>query len=328
MPARFRRQKQDMRSSHTRLHLTFSLALAALFVTACEQGASPNSTVNTNTNVANTNVNMNTSTPIGNTEMGNINSSNTTGNMPSTSGGTSTINTREPERYRATIVFTAQAGGSGNARAIPPLSAEVARDGTNRRIAFQIPGTGEQFVFLDRADKRYIVMPNRKQYGELTSASIGFDLQRTLTPGQIVTRLQQTPGVERVGEEQRDGRTVTKYRYAGRAQTGTAAGQAQSESFIFIDNNTGLPLYAELYAQTQGSVQGMNQAKGIVEMRNISTDVESSAFELPQGFQELTPDQMRQQVQGLMQLVQLFVGMMSNQMNNQMTTPAATPPTR
>jgi hypothetical protein len=89
-------------------------------------------------------------------------------------------------------------------------------------------------------------MPDQRQYGELTADSVGFNVQRTLTPGQIVARLQATPGVERVGEEQRNGRNVTKYRYAGRAATGTAAGQAQGESFIFIDNETGLPLYAEI----------------------------------------------------------------------------------
>lgn len=311
-----------MRLSHTRTHLTFVIALA-LTVAACQDGAAPGGTANSNANTignANTTANANATNS---TTTANSSATNSSGGT-NTSGASSssTLEAREPERYRATIVITGQAGGEGGgARAIPPISMEVARDGVNRRLAFQVPGLNKQFVFLDTADKRYVIMPDQKQYGELTSESVGVNVQRTLTPGQIVTRLQGTPGVERVGEEQRNGRSVTKYRYAGRAATGTAAGQAQSESFIFIDNETGLPLYAEIFAQTQGNVQGMNQGKAIIEMRDITTNVDASVFEIPQGYQQLTADQMRQQVQGLMQLVQLAVGMMSNQMGGAAAAP-------
>lgn len=311
-----------MRLSHTRTHLTFVIA-AALTVAACQDGAAPGGTANSNANTignANTTANANATNS---TTTANSSATNSSGGT-NTSGASSssTLEAREPERYRATIVITGQAGGEGaGGRAIPPISMEVARDGANRRLAFQVPGLNKQFVFLDTADKRYVIMPDQKQYGELTSESVGFNVQRTLTPGQIVTRLQGTPGVERVGEEQRNGRSVTKYRYAGRAATGTAAGQAQSESFIFIDNETGLPLYAEIFAQTQGNVQGMNQGKAIIEMRDITTNVDASVFEIPQGYQQLTADQMRQQVQGLMQLVQLAVGMMSNQMGGAAAAP-------
>jgi hypothetical protein len=58
----------------------------------------------------------------------------------------------------------------------------------------------------------------------------------------------------------------------------------------------------------------MNQGKAIIEMRDITTNVEASVFEVPQDYKQLTAEEMRSQVQGLMQLVQLAVGMMSNQM--------------
>jgi len=310
-----------MRLSHTRTHLTLVIALA-LTVAACQDGAAPGGNANSNTNAAgnaNTTANTNATNPTA-TSSPAMNSSG--GMNTSGAGSSSSIETREPERYRATVVLTAQAGGEGaGGRAVPPISMEVARDGANRRLAFQIPSLNKQFVFLDKADKRYVIMPDQKQYGELTSDSVGFNVQRTLTPGQIVARLQATPGVERVGEEQRNGRSVTKYRYAGRAATGTAAGQAQSESFIFIDNETGLPLYAEIFAQTQGSVQGMNQGKAIIEMRDITTNVEASVFEVPQDYKQLTAEEMRSQVQGLMQLVQFAVGMMSNQMGGAQAPP-------
>lgn len=324
-----------------RISKRFSLpliALSALAFAACEQGAAPNLNGNSNTNVLSTNRNAdepaNSNAAGGGTiERGIGNSSGennpagsnpTNGNMNTNSGGnsssgnntsgnnTSSLNTREPDRYRARVVVGVQANGGGQTNSLPQVTAEVARDGANRRLAVQLPGNGEQFVFLDRADKRYVVMPNRRQYGELTSSTLGFDPQRALTPGQLVARLQQQPGVERLGEEVRDGRRVTKFRYAGQAQTGTAAGQAQSESTIYVDNETGLPVYVETNARMQNSVQGMNQAKVVVEMRDISTDVNPSEFDVPQGFQKLTPEQMRQQVQNLVQLAQLFTGMMNN----------------
>ena len=316
-----------MRSILTRPFLPL-VAISAFAFTACEQGAAPNLNGNSNTNVLSSNRNADepansNATGGGTIERGIGNSSgdnnpantNSPGGMNSNGGGNNTsssINTREPDRYRATLVVGVQAGGGGQTRSLPQVTAQVARDGANRRFAVSLPGNSQQFVFLDRADKRYIIMPNQRQYGELSSASIGFDPARTMTPGQLVERLQQQPGVERVGEEMRNGRQVTKYRYARAGQTNSAAGEAQGESVIYVDNQTGLPLYAEINAQAQGNVQGMNQARIVMEMRDISTDVNASEFEIPQGFQQLTPEQMRQQVQGLMQLAQMFAGMMSN----------------
>jgi hypothetical protein len=153
---------------------------------------------------------------------------NANANAPATSTtATTTIETREPEQYRATLVFSATAEGKSQALQLP---IEVARNGEDRRYAFNnIPVIG-QVVFLDRADKRYLILPTRKQYAEITPALIGFDV-RSLTPGQMVVQLQKQQGVERVGEEQRDGRTVVKYRYAATAQTGSQAGAGGNRKF-------------------------------------------------------------------------------------------------
>ncbi len=180
----------------------FCAALAAAVIisgaTACQQGTTVETTSSVNNaNTANTTV-VTTSSPT------NANTS------PMMDAG---IETREPERYRATVMFSAEAQGKPQALALP---IEVARDGDNRLYAFNnVPLIG-RVAFLDRADKRYLILPARKQYAELSAQTVGFDV-RSLTPGQMVAQLQKQRGLERVGEEQRDGRTVIKYRYAATA---------------------------------------------------------------------------------------------------------------
>jgi hypothetical protein len=271
--------------------------------------------------------------PAANTNVANVNSNTAAGNTnaaatPVTSAAN--IETREPEQYQATLVFSATAEGKPQALKLP---IEVARSGDNRRYAFNnIPVLG-QVIFLDRADKRYLILPGRKQYAEITPELIGFDV-RSLTPGQMVTVLQQQKGVERVGEEQREGRTVTKYRYAATAKTGSQAGDVAAESFIYVDKETGLPLHADLTGQSSGNVQGVNRAHLIADMQNIQTTVDPALFELPTGLTKLTEQEIKQQVATIGQFLQFALSALNSQMGNAPTgsggttaTPPSPPPT-
>ena len=220
------------------------------------------------------------------------------------------IETREPEQYKATLVFTATAEGQSKALQLP---IDVARSGDNRRYAFNnIPVIG-QVIFLDRADKRYLILPGRKQYAEITPELIGFDV-RSLTPGQMVVYLQNQRGVERVGEEQRDGRTVVKYRHAATAKTTSAAGDVATESFIYVDKETGLPLHADMSGRSTGNVQGVSRASLVADMRDIQTTVDASLFELPTGLTKLTEEEIKQRVNEIAGFLQLAMGMMNAQM--------------
>jgi hypothetical protein len=277
---------------------TLLLALAGAGA-ACQPGPA----VNTNASVAN--VNSNTSTT----------NSNTAPRVTS-----ATIETREPEQYQATLVFSATAEGKPQALKLP---IEVARSGDNRRYAFNnIPVLG-QVIFLDRADKRYLILPGRKQYAEITPELIGFDV-RSLTPGQMVVMLQQQKGVELVGEEQREGRAVVKYRYAATAKTGSQAGDVAAESFIYVDKETGLPLHADLTGQSSGNVQGVNRAHLIADMQDIRTTVDPALFELPQGLTKLTEEQIKQQVSAIGQFLQFALSALNSQMGNAPSSGGAT----
>ena len=212
------------------------------------------------------------------------------------------IEAREPEQYRATLVFSATAEGKQQAIQIP---VEVARDGDNRRYAFNNTPIG-QVILLDRADKRYLIMPARRQYAELTPEVVGFDF-RTLTPAQMVARLRQQQGVEKVGEEQQGGRTVVRYRYAATARTASQAGDVNTESYFLVDRDTGLPVHAELTGQSTGNVQGVSRARVVADMRDIQTTVNAADFELPQGLTQLTPEQLKQQAGQMAAFLQIVL---------------------
>lgn len=257
------------------LSLVLAICFVALFNNACARGpevnANTNTNVSTNANVSTANVNASSPAPI------------------------STLAAKEPEKYRATLVFTAQTEGGEKAIGIPTLSAQVARNGADRWLSFKLPD-GSDLIYLEHGGVPYVIAPARKQYAELTPEATGFQLHKLMTPGQLVAYLDKLQGIQAAGEETVNGRSAMKYRYARTSNTNTSAGEVSTESYVYIDKDTGLPLRAELYSEASGNVQGVKAAKVVAEMRDIDTNVDSSLFEVPKDMKEVPPQQVRQQV--------------------------------
>lgn len=276
------------------------VALVA-FASACQQNpATTNS--NTTTNTANVNTNSNAT---------NINA-----NTPPISGAT--IEAREPDKYSATITLKIEAQTEGKTNSTPPLTADFVKNGADRRVAFKVPG--DEIIFLDAGSKRYVIAPNRKQYAELTPESTGFNVPTVMTPGQMISSVKGMSGCEQQGEEPWNGRTATKYRCASKSNTGTQAGEVSSETFVYIDKETGLPLRSESLISSTGSVQGVKGVKLVTEMSNIKTDVDASQFAEPQGMSKVSPEQVKQQVNLVLQLAQALAGQL---LNNAGTSPTS-----
>ena len=285
------------------LILLLVISAGVVTLNACARGTTVNTNVNTNIN-ANTNANLSAANVNANT-------------------APSTIAAREPETYKATIVFTAETEGGEKTIGIPPLSAEVARNGADRRLSFKLPD-GSDLIYLERAGVQYGIAPARKQYAELTPAATGFQIQKLMTPGQLVAYLDRLQGIQLVGEEQFQGRTAVKYRYARTAQTQTSAGQVETESFVYVDKDTGLPLRAELYTEASGDVQGVKGAKVVAELRDITTNVPPSTFEIPEGMNKVSEAQVRQQVNAVSNAVAAVLRALLTNMNS---APAPSPTT-
>lgn len=242
---------------------------------------------------------------------------------PSPSVEPTTISTaREPEKYRALLVFSAETEGGQKTIGIPTLSAEVARNGADRRVSFKLPD-GSDLIYLEQGDKHIVIAPARKQYAELTPEATGFQLQKLMTAGQIVSYLEKLRGVERVGDETMNGRSADKYRYATTTNTSTSAGEVKSEAFFYVDKETGLPLRAELYSEASGNVQGVKGAKIVAEMRDISTSVDDSLFQVPAGLNKVPPEQVRQQIDSFTNTVAALVKALIANMNSSGTSSAS-----
>jgi len=230
------------------------------------------------------------------------------------------IETNEPDEYSATMRLTAAT--MGKYTNLPSLTAEVARQGEKRRVAFNLPNN-EQVIYLNLGSTRYMVLPNRKQFAELSANAVGFEMPRLMMPDQIVDYLKGRRGFERVGEEQINGRTIVKYRAAGTAQTNSPAGQVNAESFTHVDKETGLPLRVEFDSQASGNVQGVGGLKAVVEMRDIKTETAPELFQVPDGYNKITEEQVRGQVAAVTQTVAAIAGAFLNTMNTQKPAPAS-----
>ena len=294
-----------MKHADVRLPVLFlSLTISGVVIASsgCARGPAVNANVNTNIN---TNANVSTA---------NINAST----------APSTIAAREPDSYRATIVFTAETEGGEKTIGIPTLTADVAKNGNDRRLSFKLPD-GSDLVYLESKGVQYGIAPARKQYAELTPEATGFQIHKLMTPGQLVSYLDRLRGIELVGDETLNGRNAVKYRYARTAQTSTTAGEVRTESFIYVDKDTGLPLRAELFSEASGNVQGVKGAKVVAEMRDISTNVEPTLFEVPAGLNKVPEAQVRAQVDAVANTVAAVLRTLLTNMNT--TPPPSASPT-
>jgi len=297
-------RKTDVRGPALVIVLAISTIVIAM--SGCARGPEANANINTNINTnSNTVVNTN---------------SNTTTAPPST------IAAREPDTYRATLVFTAETEGGEKTIGIPTLSADVARSGDDRRVSFKLPD-GSDLVYLDHAGTHYAISPSRKQYAELTPAATGFQLHKLMTPGQLVGYLDKLQGIEPAGEESVNGRTAVKYRYARTSETKTSAGEVKTDAFVYVDKDTGLPLRAELFSEASGNVQGVKGAKIVAEMRNITTNVEPTLFEVPTGFNKVSEQQVRAQVDAITNTIAAVLRTLLTNMNTAPPPASPTPTT-
>jgi hypothetical protein len=240
---------------------------------------------------ANSNSNSNANT--------NANANSNSGNFNATSENTGpTINTREPDKYSSTLVFSIETSGGDKAVGIPSLSVSVARNGDDRRLEFKLPD-GSPLVYVDHENHHYVVLPARKQYAELTQEATGVQMHKLLTPGQLVEDLKKINGIQRAGDDTVNGRAAEKYQYSNETKTNTKAGDVKTNAYVYVDKETGLPLRAELLAQTSGDVKGMNSARVVAEMRDINTNVDPGIFQPPAGFEKVAPEKVRQQIDAL-----------------------------
>ena len=273
-------------------------ALAVLFTANCD--TQPRTS---NTNITNSNVNAS-------------NLANTSSNVSNTNSTSSVTvsEAAEPTEYQANVSVKLEALGNQQKTTMPTLNARVARKGNDRWMEFRMPAGG-RVVYLDKAGTNYLILPDMKQYAELNQDSLGFEVRRMMMPGEIVQQVKTVPGVQRVGEEKYNGRDVIKYRYGAVTDTQSQAGQVATESFLYVDKQTGLPLHSETVSQSQtgGNVQGYSGLRIITEITDINTTTTPDMFAEPTGFQKVENEQIRAQVNMIFNAMAQALAQMINQ---------------
>ena len=279
-----------------------------LFIfTACQPPAA-------NSNIASVNTNSNSSNSFSNS---------TNSNSMASSGP---VDAREPEQYQATVKLQLQAVGATQTMTVPPIVANVARDANDRAMEFSLP-TGEKVIYLDKGDnEHYLILPNRKQYAELTPEAVGFDVRRMMMPDQIVTQIKSIQGVQPAGEQTVDGRQAMKYTYSGTAATQTQAGKVDTQSYLLVDKETGLPLHSETLSQTENgsNVQGYRGIKLVTDLSDIKTTPDPNLFNVPEGYSKIDPEQVRATANAIFSAVTAIVGQALKQAQTS-TAPTVSP---
>lgn len=291
--------------------LAFSSALFAIglaTLTACQPQTGSSNIANSNT--ANSSANRS-----------NANITNTN----SVASSSAVTEAKEPEKYQAVVKLNLEALGEQQKASLPTIAATVARNGGDRLMEFTMP-TGEKVIYLDTTGSNYVILPNRRQYAELTKESLGFEVRRMLMPEQIVNQIKTVQGVERVGEETLNGRRVIKYRYAATADTATRAGQVGTESYLLIDAETGLPLRSETVSQSQsgGNVQGYKGLRIVTEMSDINLNPDTNQFTVPADYAKVDAEQVKAQVTLIFNTIAALLSQ-AVQQQQQSSAPAASP---
>lgn len=293
--------------SHISLYLG-SFAISAALMTAC--GAPAGNIASVNSNVArNSNLNAN-----------------------SFNANIATADPRpsftEPQTYQGIISLTVQTVGEQQNASMPPLKAIVARNGLDRAMEFTLP-TNEKVSYIEKGGMKYVVLPTRKQYAELTSDALGFEVRRLMMPEQVVEQLKGIQGVKLAGEETVNGRQVQKYVYGSAANTGTQAGTVETESYFLIDKETNLPIRSEIVSQSTsgGNVQGVKGVRVLTEMTDIRAQPDQNIFNVPTDFQKIDPEQVKAQANLLFNAAAAVIGQLINQAKTAPTPAASISPT-
>src|SRR6266567_1818601 len=188
------------------------------------------------------------------------------------------FSTKEPERYQATRIITTVEYRNGSADSAPETVIAkmlIARDGEKRREEYN--SAEATTVFLDIPMGRFVLLPSKKLYADLSLASSDvyseFSLERLLNETRALARY------EKLGAETLDGRSTTKYRVT--TADPTNGPEDGSVTLIWVDESFGMPIRSETI-----SPGGDHSTKLTVELRDLKGEVDPRLFDLPEGYRK------------------------------------------
>jgi hypothetical protein len=194
------------------------------------------------------------------------------------------FSSKEPEKYGAKIVFAFK--WEETEPNFIEQTTFVWRDGANRRLDFETT-EGRQISRLETADgKRFLLVPQRKIYAEISGAA-SENFAATIPEERSLAHLLYSKPADatfqKIGVETIDGKQLTKYLVDFGALR--EAENARTETAVWIDETSGLPIKTEITAIVDNKPSG---AKSVVELRDFKTEVEPQIFAVPSDFRRIS----------------------------------------
>ncbi len=205
------------------------------------------------------------------------------------------FSTKEPDRYRATLVTmgslpAATTSETGRQSSVAQSSSEqrevVARDGDRRRVDYELP-TGKKISLLQTPDGAYLLDADKRIYADVAGSTDAASMSgnsdkaiRNFSPNELLGKARASARYEKLGAETVNGRAATKYRVTPASITGEAK-SVMSESLIWIDDLLQMPIKQEIV-----STDSAKEARWVMELRDIETNVPADSFEIPANYRK------------------------------------------
>ena len=164
----------------------------------------------------------------------------------------------------------------------------MTRSGQMRREEMKI-GNSKQIVFLETGALRLVLNSDDKVYAEVKPEADEPDVDLSelgASPEKLIYQNQVATSYTKVGTEVIEGRSTTKYQVV--VNTSSAASVSKGETLLWIDESLGMAIKSDS--------KGEDGSRVVMEMKNISLEVDKSVFEIPQGYEKVTAVEFRQRL--------------------------------
>jgi outer membrane lipoprotein-sorting protein len=193
--------------------------------------------------------------------------------------------TREPERYQAQMILNFTLDEHHES-----ASTFIARDGDRRREDYE-PAPNVKASDLQTTEGHFLLLHDAKLYAEVTPETGGsvpgplLTQQEDFAPDLLINESRTEARYEKLGVEELNGRSATKYRVTILSAAGANDGAqvVQGEQFIWIDERLGMPVRSEATSTGASGVE----TKYIMEMLNVKEEVDGSVFAVPQNYKKV-----------------------------------------
>jgi len=191
-----------------------------------------------------------------------------THNAPSETIVSSTppFQTKEPDRYRATRVFTIVSPAGTTV----VTKTSIAKDGEMHREEL------EDVTYLDMPDGRFVLLPADKVYADAEINSATGD-DEEISPERLLHDEATKTSYQKMGMESIHERKATKYRIV--VNSATSASVTVSETLIWIDEILNMPIRSE--------TTSADGTKVTMELSDVSLEVDSRVFQVPNDYRKV-----------------------------------------